>query len=68
MGAEGGIRTPMPFRAQRPERCVSTSFTTSACVCLWDVDYNTASHQRCQEDCRPFLQFYLFARKALEKN
>src|SRR5437588_356649 len=29
-GAEGGTRTPMPFRAQRPERCVSTNFTTSA--------------------------------------
>ncbi len=28
--AEGGTRTPMPFRAQRPERCVSTDFTTSA--------------------------------------
>ena len=28
--AEGGTRTPMPFRAQRPERCVSTNFTTSA--------------------------------------
>src|SRR6266702_7969293 len=32
--AEGGTRTPMPFRAQRPERCVSTNFTTSAGV-LW---------------------------------
>ncbi len=30
LGAEGGTRTPMPFRAQRPERCVSTDFTTSA--------------------------------------
>ncbi len=29
-GAEGGTRTPMPLRAQRPERCVSTNFTTSA--------------------------------------
>src|SRR5256714_14235905 len=28
--AEGGTRTPTPFRAQRPERCVSTNFTTSA--------------------------------------
>ena len=33
--AEGGTRTPMPFRAQRPERCVSTNFTTSAEVSLW---------------------------------
>ena len=35
-GAEGGTRTPMPLRAQRPERCVSTNFTTSAHlrVCL----------------------------------
>src|SRR5207237_8411421 len=30
MNAEGVTRTPMPFRAQRPERCVSTNFTTSA--------------------------------------
>jgi hypothetical protein len=30
VGAEGGTRTPMPLRAQRPERCVSTNFTTSA--------------------------------------
>src|SRR6266496_2630579 len=30
LGAEGGTRTPTPFRAQRPERCVSTNFTTSA--------------------------------------
>ncbi len=29
-GAEGGTRTPMPVKAQRPERCVSTNFTTSA--------------------------------------
>ncbi len=29
-GAEGGTRTPMPLRAQRPERCVSTNFTISA--------------------------------------
>lgn len=28
--AERGTRTPMPLRAQRPERCVSTNFTTSA--------------------------------------
>ena len=28
--AEGGTRTPTPLRAQRPERCVSTNFTTSA--------------------------------------
>src|SRR2546423_10649082 len=28
--AEGGTRTPTPCRAQRPERCVSTNFTTSA--------------------------------------
>jgi hypothetical protein len=28
--AEGGTRTPMPIKAQRPERCVSTNFTTSA--------------------------------------
>ena len=28
--AEGGTRTPTPFRVQRPERCVSTNFTTSA--------------------------------------
>jgi hypothetical protein len=31
--AEEGTRTPTPLRAQRPERCVSTSFTTSADVC-----------------------------------
>lgn len=30
--AEGGTRTPMPVKAQRPERCVSTDFTTSACL------------------------------------
>ena len=29
-GAKGGTRTPMPLRAQRPERCVSTDFTTLA--------------------------------------
>ena len=29
-GAERGTRTPMPVKAQRPERCVSTNFTTSA--------------------------------------
>src|SRR5260221_10569064 len=33
--AEGGTRTPMPVRAQRPERCVSTNFTTSARPFFW---------------------------------
>ena len=32
--AEGGTRTPTPLRAQRPERCVSTNFTTSALYLL----------------------------------
>lgn len=55
--AEGGTRTPTPFRVQRPERCVSTNFTTSAIwVCLLDVAYNIASQQGCQEGCRLFLQ------------
>src|SRR5260370_39707875 len=35
LGAEGGTRTPMPVRAQRPERCVSTNFTTSARPFFW---------------------------------
>src|SRR5262245_37854466 len=52
-GAEGGTRTPMPFRAQRPERCVSTNFTTSAfSSVLEDVDYNIASQTGCQEVSR----------------
>src|SRR6266568_6483134 len=33
--AEGGTRTPMPVKAQRPERCVSTNFTTSAWLASW---------------------------------
>src|SRR5690242_8897963 len=46
----------MPLRAQRPERCVSTNFTTSAfAVVLRDVDYNIVSRWPCQEDCRPFF-------------
>src|SRR6266566_5434410 len=35
LGAEGGTRTPTPIRAQRPERCVSTNFTTSAGLSIW---------------------------------
>src|SRR5579864_4873414 len=35
LGAEGGTRTPMPVQAQRPERCVSTNFTTSARPYFW---------------------------------
>ena len=47
-GAEGGTRTPMPFRAQRPERCVSTSFTTSAEVSCGQ-GYHTVTLANCQE-------------------
>src|SRR5256714_2673850 len=49
--AEGGTRTPTPFRAQRPERCVSTNFTTSADALSfpWDEPYITASLPSCQE-------------------
>ena len=47
--AEGGTRTPMPLRAQRPERCVSTNFTTSArCGCLCGQAYITVSVATCQ--------------------
>src|SRR5436305_6346074 len=46
--AEGGTRTPMPFRAQRPERCVSTSFTTSAEVSCGQ-GYHTVTLANCQE-------------------
>ena len=55
--AEGGTRTPTPFRAQRPERCVSTNFTTSALFSCprqtsrltSDTPYITVSHPNCQE-------------------
>src|SRR6266581_7768598 len=55
--AEGGTRTPTPFRAQRPERCVSTNFTTSALFSCprqtsrltSDTPYITVSHLNCQE-------------------
>src|SRR5579885_2584307 len=47
--AEGGTRTPMPIKAQRPERCVSTNFTTSACLSIMDRHYITVSHATCQE-------------------
>ena len=45
-GAEGGTRTPMPVRAQRPERCVSTNFTTSA---RCGQAYITVTFATCQE-------------------
>ncbi len=56
-GAEGGTRTPTPFRVQRPERCVSTNFTTSALFSYprqtsrltSDTPYITVSHPNCQE-------------------
>src|SRR5947209_7320158 len=38
----------MPFRAQRPERCVSTSFTTSAEVSCGQ-GYHTVTLANCQE-------------------
>ena len=48
-GAEGGTRTPMPLKAQRPERCVSTNFTTSAQLnALEDKPNITASITTCQ--------------------
>src|SRR5690348_9922361 len=48
LGAEGGTRTPMPVKAQRPERCVSTNFTTSARLSIMDEHYITVSLAACQ--------------------
>ena len=73
--AEGGTRTPTPLRVQRPERCVSTSFTTSACLltylsilpgclCLagWvNWHYITVSLATCQEDSCPILELPAFS-------
>jgi hypothetical protein len=61
MDAEGGTRTPTPLRAQRPERCVSTNFTTSAClgfglvVVLVDSLYSTGTVATCQVVCGRFF-------------
>ena len=53
-GAEGGTRTPMPVQAQRPERCVSTSFTTSAYYPRgWA--YYIVTGASCQEDFGDFF-------------
>ena len=35
--AEGGTRTPTPFRVQRPERCVSTKFHHFGSFVYWLV-------------------------------
>ncbi len=64
--AEGGTRTPTPLRAQRPERCVSTSFTTSADVIVLsslmvDWHYITVSLATCQEDSRTILELCGFS-------
>jgi hypothetical protein len=59
--AEGGTRTHMPVQAQRPERCVSTNFTTSArCVypCIVDVPYITLSFAACQEGMAHLCIFF----------
>ncbi len=55
--AEGGTRTPMPVKAQRPERCVSTSFTTSARLC--GQAYITVSFAHCQEGLTGFRSLCL---------
>src|SRR5579859_307523 len=50
-GAKGGIRTPTLVRAQRPERCVSTSSTTlasSARSLAGDSSYDTPRRGSCQ--------------------
>jgi hypothetical protein len=47
--AEEGNRTLTPLRAQRPERCVSTSSTTSA-RCSEMVSAAAATYRSCQDE------------------
>src|SRR5436305_1929749 len=47
--AEEGNRTLTPLRAQRPERCVSTSSTTSARLFRWYQRREVLDHDRRHE-------------------
>src|SRR5947209_19646676 len=55
-GAEGGTRTPTPLRAQRPERCVSTNFTTSALYLLTRPHLSSPCHPHTSPSLTPDLR------------